>query len=143
MGVENMKRCAGFSLVEVLVAILILGIGLVGMVHGMTSAIRSHKETERQTTAALLAAGQIETLRAEGYLVHGTEEGTGSGPLSQYHWMQRITESAIDGLFEVQVSVTYGSSREVLYELQTMLFDPPLLAREDAARGGIRERRRR
>jgi type IV pilus modification protein PilV len=139
-----MKPCAGFSLVEVLCAILILGIGLVGMVHGMTTALRSHHESERQTAAALIAAGQIETLRAEGYLVHGTEEGTGSGPLAQYRWEQRITESAIDGLFDVQVSVTYGDSAELLYQVQTMLFDPPILTRNDDAsnRGRQRDRRR-
>jgi prepilin-type N-terminal cleavage/methylation domain-containing protein len=140
-----MKRCAGFSLVEVLCAILILGIGLAGMAHGITTALRSTKESERQTAAALLAAGQIETVRAEGYLVGGAEEGTGSGPLSQYRWVQRITESDIEGLFEVEVSVRHGTSEETIYKLQTMLFDPPLLSRRDDTgnRGRNRERRGR
>src|SRR5882762_5584731 len=58
-------RNGGFSLVEVMCAILILGIGLVGLTQGITAALQSSKESELQTTAALLAAGQIETLRAD------------------------------------------------------------------------------
>ena len=59
-----MNHNAGFSLVEVMVAILILGIALVGLTQGITTALSSSKESELQTVAALFAAGQIETLRA-------------------------------------------------------------------------------
>src|SRR5207253_6136217 len=59
---------SGFSLVEVMIAILILGIALAGMVHGLTTALASSKESELQTNAALLAAAQVESLRAEGFI---------------------------------------------------------------------------
>ena len=59
---------AGFSLIEVMVAILIMGIALVGLTHGITTALDSSKESEQQTVAALFASGKIETLRAEGGL---------------------------------------------------------------------------
>src|SRR5213595_2971370 len=68
-------RNAGFSLVEVMCAILILGIGLVGLTQGITAALRSSKETEVQTAAAFIAAGQIETLRADGIITDGVTEG--------------------------------------------------------------------
>jgi prepilin-type N-terminal cleavage/methylation domain-containing protein len=135
-----MNDRAGFSLIEVLCAILILGVGLTGMVHGITSALRSSHESERQTIAALLAAGQIETLRAEGYLVRGREEGNGSGPMERYRWTQRVSDSAIEGLYEVEVSVFHGESDEVIYRLQTMLFDPPLLSRREDSGSRARSR---
>src|SRR6202012_2526970 len=50
----------GFSLIEVMVAILILGIALTGLVHGITTALSSSKESELQTVAALYAQGKIE-----------------------------------------------------------------------------------
>jgi prepilin-type N-terminal cleavage/methylation domain-containing protein len=51
------KRDAGFSLIEIMVAILILGIALVGLTQGITSSLTASKESELQTTAALIAAG--------------------------------------------------------------------------------------
>ena len=60
---------AGFSLVEVMCAILVLGVALAGLTQAVSLAITSSKDSELQTTAALLAAGVIETLRAEGDLV--------------------------------------------------------------------------
>ena len=60
-----MKTRAAFSLVEVMVAIVILAIALTGLTQGITTALGSSKESELQTTAALFAAGQIELLRAQ------------------------------------------------------------------------------
>ena len=116
---------AGFSLVEILCATIILGIALVGLTQGITTALHSSKESELQTAAALLAAGQIETLRAEGYLTERTTEGEGGEGLSLYKWRQAITGTSIDGLFEVVVAVENAQTGTAIYELRTMLFDPP------------------
>ena len=78
-----MNHNAGFTLVEVMVAILILGIALVGLTQGITTALVSSKESELQTTAALFAAGQIELLRAGKDLTDGT--GNGDCVLSRRH----------------------------------------------------------
>jgi len=116
---------AAFSLVEILCATIILGIALVGLTQGITTALHSSKESELQTAAALLAAGQIETLRAEGYLTERTTEGEGGEGLSLYKWRQAITGTSIDGLFEVVVAVENAQTGTAIYELRTMLFDPP------------------
>ena len=64
---------SAFSLIEVMVAILILGIALTGLVHGITTALASNKESELQTIAALFADGKVEELRAEGFSDLGAE----------------------------------------------------------------------
>jgi prepilin-type N-terminal cleavage/methylation domain-containing protein len=110
-----------FSLVEVMVAILVLGIGLVGLTQGITAGLRSGKESETQTTAALLAAGRIEELRAEGGLTDSTMEGD-SGEF--YHWQQTIAPAGIDGLHKVDVVILNPQSGETVYELETLLFEP-------------------
>jgi prepilin-type N-terminal cleavage/methylation domain-containing protein len=142
-----MRRSLAFSLIEVLCAILILGIGLVGLTQGITSALSSSKETELQTVAALLAAARLETLRAEAYLVPGTTEGEGEGDLSLYVWRQAITITATEGLFDVEVSVAHARSGQSLYELRTLLFDPPVYSSLDRGerrgdRDQIRQRER-
>jgi len=140
---------AGFSLVEVMCAILILGIALVGLTQGITTALTSSKESELQTTAALLAAGQIETLRAEGSLTEGTLEGEGGEGLSLYRWKQSITSTSIEGLFEVSVAVENAKTGMAIYELRTMLFDPPSYSstggagdKNDSLKSRKRERRK-
>lgn len=116
---------AGFSLVEVMVAILILGIALVGLTQGITTALSSSKESELQTVAALFAAGQIETLRAEKDLTDGTTDGDCGATLPLYRWKQTVSPTDIDGLHDVSVQVENSQTGAAIYELETLLFEPP------------------
>ena len=129
-----LRRNSGFSLVEVMCAILILGIALAGLTQGVTTALESSKESELQTTAALIAAGLIETLRAEEYLSDGTTEGDCSEGLALYRWKESITKAGIDGLHQVEVVVQNEKTGQPIYELRTLLFQRP----EDSSRGGSR-----
>lgn len=123
---SSTHRDAGFSLVEVMCAILILGVALAGLAQALTTALSSTKESEVQTTAALLAAGRIETLRADGFVVDGEKEGDGDEGLSLYRWRQSVTSTSLDGLHEVEVVVENAHTGTTIYELRTLLFDPPL-----------------
>jgi prepilin-type N-terminal cleavage/methylation domain-containing protein len=118
-----MRRTAAFSLLEVMCAIVIVGVGLVGLTQGITTAVRTGKDSEIQTTAALIAAGQMEMLRADGFITAGETEGSVGQGTAAYHWTQNITATSTDGLYEVVVSVQRGKSGGVIYELRTLLFD--------------------
>jgi prepilin-type N-terminal cleavage/methylation domain-containing protein len=118
-------RNSGFSLVEVMCAILILGVALAGLTQGVTTALTSNKESELQTTAALLAAGRIETLRAEGYITDGESQGECGEGLALYRWRQTISSTGIDGLHDVAVVVENAKSGKAIFDLRTMLFEPP------------------
>ena len=118
-------RNAGFSLVEVMCAILILGVALVGLTQGITTALGSSKESELQTTAALIAAGQIETLRAEGILTDGVKEGDCGNNLALYRWKETISSTSIAGLHDVEVVVENAKTGKTIFELRTLLFEPP------------------
>jgi len=107
-------------------AVLILGIGVAGLSHGITAALRSSKESELQTGAALLAAGQIETLRAEGFVIDEETEGEGGDDLSLFRWRQTVKSTQIDGLHDVTVVIEHARTGKAIYELRTLLFDPPL-----------------
>jgi len=122
---SNLRARSGFSLVETLCAVLILGVALTGMVQAVTTALSSTKESELQTVAALFAAGQIEKVRAEGDLHDGTSQGECGDELPLYRWEQTIGAAGIAGLHEVTVSLENSRSGKIIYELKTLLFEVP------------------
>jgi len=119
------RHSAGFSLIEVIVAVAILSIALVGLAHGISTALGSSKEAEWQTTAAMYAAGLIENLRAEGGLIDGQTEGDCGAELPMYRWTESITAAGIDGLHQVDVSILNSRSGREIYALRTLLFEVP------------------
>ena len=120
-----MKSNAGFSLVEVMCAILILGIALTALIQGVNTALISSKESELQAGASLLAAGQIEALRADSLSIEdGVTEGDG-GDLTAFQWRQTISGTQIPGLHDVKVVVESAHTGKQIFALETMLFDPP------------------
>jgi prepilin-type N-terminal cleavage/methylation domain-containing protein len=115
---------AGFSLIEVMCAIVILGVALTGLTEGITAALSSSKDTELQTAASLLAAAQVETLRASGTVIDGQTQGDCGDKLPLYQWSETITPTDLDGLHKVTVEVQNSRSGQSIYELSTLLFDP-------------------
>jgi type II secretory pathway pseudopilin PulG len=126
-----MRRNSAFSLIETMLAILILGTGLVGLTHGITAALRASKESELQTKAALFAAGQIEILRAESFILEGDTDGDCGPGLANYTWRQMVKPAGLEGLFDVEVIVQDAETAKEVYALRTLLFDMPLSTTED------------
>ena len=121
---QNHRRL-GFSLIEVICAISILAIAVVGLTEGITLALQSNKDSELQSTAALYAAGLIETLRAEGDFEDGDQDGDCGDDLPLYRWKESIKKAGIDGLHEVKVVIENAKSGKTIYELETLLFQAP------------------
>ena len=130
---NSRRHNAGFSLIEIMVAILILGVALAGLTRGITTALSSNKESELQTAASLIAAGQVETLRAGKMIIDGVTEGDCGEDLPLYQWTQTISPGSLDGLHEVTVVVQGAHSGARIYELATMLFDPDYPSQDENA----------
>jgi len=115
----------GFSLVEVIFAISVLAVAVVGLTEGITLALQSNKESELQSTAALYAAGLIETLRAEGGVTDGDEDSDCGEGLALYRWKESVTAAGIDGLHHVKVVIENAKTEKTIYELESLLFEAP------------------
>lgn len=59
----RIKNCRGFSLVEFMIAIVILSIGLLALAGLQTTAIRGNKGSKDLTTAVLLTEKKMEELK--------------------------------------------------------------------------------
>ena len=124
-----------FSLVEVLCAVLILAVGVVGLSQGVVMALGSSKESEIQSKAMMIASGRIEFLRADGYLVSGESDGECGALLEGHLWRQSIKTTDLEGLYEIKVSIEQSESGKVVNELVTLMFDPPITSTNETSSG--------
>ena len=139
------RKQGAFSLIEVLIAILILGIALVGFVNGITTALSSHKDSEVQTIAVLLASGRMEKIRADGELEDGESDGDWGDDYPTYQWRQTVSPTDTKGLHEVSVIVENSKTGKQIYELKTMLFEVPLTTEDETSskQGGKGKKKRK
>ena len=136
-------RERGFSLIEILCAVMVLGVALVGLAEGITVSLHMGKEAQRYTTAVLLATGRMETIRAEGDFIAGEETGDFGDDFALYGWSQNISETGLNGLHSVRVEVLLDSTKEQLYKLEALLFQVPILGSGGETTETGTERRRR
>jgi Tfp pilus assembly protein PilV len=68
----NRRAEAGFTMIEVLIAVLITVVAVMGIVGLITVETRSGTASRHTTEAAVLAEGQMETLRITALAVSGT-----------------------------------------------------------------------
>jgi general secretion pathway protein I len=112
-----MRGERGFTLLEVLVATLILGLAVVALIQLSSQGLRLLKQSDDQQQAALLAD---RLLRATGPLAEGVETGR-EGPLA---WERRIalrgapdelspTSGPAPDLLALTVTVRWGQRRSL------------------------------
>jgi len=61
---ERAKHSAGVALVELIVALVVLAVGVVGMERGLVVAIRTRRDARELTYATMLAQSKLAELRA-------------------------------------------------------------------------------
>lgn len=114
--VSRCKNDGGFTLIEVLVAIVILTIGLLGMATLTVAIIHGNKLSNDLTTATTLAQDKMEDIRREGYDSVGDigDPDDEEKPVSGYPEFERVTSisgvgsPAVVGMKKITVTVTWS-----------------------------------
>ena len=111
----------GFTLMEVLVAMLILSVGLLGMAALITGIINSNKLSNRISTATVLAQDKMEDIKRLGFSNAASETKVPmSSPYDNYEREVTVTpNSPATGMSTVTVTVYWELSKSV--SLQTIL----------------------
>ena len=123
---------SGFTLLEVLVAVAIVGIALVGLLRLHLLSLDATLAAQDLTTAVLLAEGKMATFMAQSPR-EGEDQGQFDGPgLERFSWTTLVTDHDIDlsgqnggreesiGLRHVTVSVHWREgNRNRTYSLET------------------------
>jgi len=122
------KKTDGFTLLEVLVAIVILSVGLLGMASLTVGIIKGNSFSNKVTTATTLAQEKMEDVRREGYDTVGNigDQDEDENPVTGYPEFRRITaiqgvgSPAVAGLKAITVTVSWDSNNHSV-ELKTIL----------------------
>ncbi len=116
----------GFTLVEIVVTIAILGLSLPPLLNAFTSGARGQALTENRTTALYLLKYKMGEVEAEGFPEVRTEEGEFDGN-DQYTWsitVSDIESEELEGLRRITVSVFWQyRQKEKSMSLQALVSD--------------------
>ena len=99
-----MKRAAGFTLVEVLIAMLIFALSIFAITQSRTTSLRNTIESQRMFEAIQLAESKMNELQMKYQLKIdkdgleaslGTEEGKFEAPFDRYAWKAELKETGL------------------------------------------------
>ena len=117
----NSPRRAGFSLIEVMVAVAVLAVAVTGLTRGLATALGSSRDSAHYTQAVQLAESRIEFLRADGLFFDGETTGADGA----FTWRQTISGTTTEGLHEIRVAVERAAGEPPVFELATLLYQTP------------------
>ena len=88
-------RSAGFTLMEVMVSIFVLGVATVAVTGLAVTGVRTSFESERQTIALSLVNGEAESVKAMSYFEIGYADATGTEPDGTLHRQETVTRNGL------------------------------------------------
>ena len=101
-------RLQGFTLLEVMVALVIISLALAGVAGSMGQMIDTANTMRDRTYASWIAQNKITELRLSGVLPEvGETSGEEDYANTSWVWTANISETGIENLMKVDVSVSY------------------------------------
>ena len=124
---QNPRRStAGYTLIGVLVAIIVVTVGLTAILSAQVNATTMQRSSGLQTTSVEIARTYMETLKSKNPTSIVVEsdvrvDATGAPSATGDYYRSVALEPGGDGLKKVTVSVTYPGGRRAV-ELVTLLY---------------------
>lgn len=104
---------AGFTLVEVLAALLIFSLAIIGLTRAGTESVRAVNVLQNKTYAGIVADNQIIRARIRPLEI-GVKTGEDSVNGKDYDWRAEISKTESAGFYRVVVSVNEVDSDQVI-----------------------------
>lgn len=102
-------RQAGFTLVEVLVALVIVALGMGAVLAALVNAAQTTIRLREKSFAAWVGMNQLtETRLKPGFPVRGKTEGEVEFANTRWHWQQTVEEMQIPGILQITIEVRYA-----------------------------------
>ena len=125
------KRAAGFTLLEVMVALSIISIVLVSLLISQSQGVSLQDETKFNTTAALLGQKKISEIEAKKDDGLTGDSGDFGDDFPNYFWEINVQDVSFPGaeeftkyLKQIDLNIYRGENRHYQYELRLYKFVP-------------------
>ncbi len=104
----SLRRLAGFTLLEVMVALVIISLALAGVAGSMGQMIDTANTMRDRTYASWIAQNKITEMRLAGVVPEvGESSGEEDYANTTWAWSAEVSETGIENLMKVDVSVSY------------------------------------
>lgn len=99
----------GFTLIEMIVATVILALAIVGAISAIGSSTRATEASERMQTAAILAQSKLTELELQASsLTSGEQQGDFGAEYAQYRWRAVMDTTEFEKLLRVTLTISWG-----------------------------------
>lgn len=109
---------AGFSLIEMLVAMAVFGLAVLALLHLAGESTRSAALVEERVLAGVVADNRaVEAVLADaGRLQSAPDEGVELAGERRWHWRRRVAATGMEGIVRVDVTVRSADDGHVAAE---------------------------
>ena len=115
----------GFTLIEVMVALVIVSLALAGIAASMGQMIDTANTMRDRTFASWIAQNQIAEMRLAGVV---PEVGESSDEVeyanTTWVWTADVSETGVENLLKVEVSVSYAGSDDRIRQVTGFIGEP-------------------
>lgn len=109
---------AGFTLIEVLVALAVFAMAAVALLHAQTTSVRALAETEARTMADIVAENQlVAAFSGMAAPRTGTTQGEAMMAGRAWQWRMTVETTGRAGVLRVAVVVSDAKEAQVLSEI--------------------------
>lgn len=126
------RKLKSFTLIEALVASVLLGVGVVGLISAATLGMRNQRRVQQRAKAMYMAEelmSQVDMTGAHLFLLGHETNGTEERGDAVYEWRIDIEQQSTGELFSVKVVVDWHEGNcEGNVELSTLLNDYAAMA---------------
>jgi len=119
------RKSAGFTLLEVMIALIIVGLTLLAMAGKMGRMLNAANTMRDYTFASWIAHNKITEMRLANVI---PEVSSSSGELEyagvDWAWSAVVSETGIDNLFRVDVTISYPGADPIMRPVTGFIGEP-------------------
>ena len=109
------RRTRGFTLIEVMVALVIVSLSLTAIMASMSQMIDAANSLRNRTYASWIAQNRIAELRLSDTTPDvGATNGEVEYASAEWAWRAVVAETGVDDLYRIDVAVSFAGSDDVI-----------------------------